>query len=498
METYSRRQALGLGVAALAAAPLTHRATRDRTAGAALDHDPFALGVCSGDPDPTSAVLWTRLTGPGGAPLPAGDVTVGWELADDESFVSIGASGTVEARADEGHSVHAVVELDGPAWYRFVAGGWTSPVGRTAPIPATAETLTLATASCQDAEFGFYAAHRDLAEWRPDLVVFLGDFIYEYASSPVGGPVVRTHGEPEVRSLDDYRRRYAWYLGDADLAAARAAAPWLVIWDDHEVENNYAALVPEDASETDRFAERRLAAYQAWWEHMPVRMPRPTTPDLRIHRRVDWASLASFLLLDGRQYRSDQACDDVALSLDPPCRDALDPERTMLGAEQEAWVADELAAVDATWAVLAQQTVVSDLRMPNGAIVNYDQWDGYAPARERLLLAATQAARTVVLTGDIHIAAAGRLPGVGAEFVTTGVSSLAPVDQATAELLTEAFPDILGVEADHRGYVRHTVTADAWTAEYRSVADPTDPASAVTTWKTFRVEASAPDEVLEL
>ena len=184
----------------------------------------------------------------------------------------------VPATAADGHSVHVTVELDGPAWYRFRAGGWTSPVGRVAPAPAAADhdPLRIATASCQHFETGFYAAHRDIAEWQPDLVMFLGDFIYENAGRPAGQGRVRTHDGDEPTTLDGYRERYAQYLADPDLQASRAACPWLVIWDDHEVENNYAGLVPEDPSDAAGFAARRAAAYQAWWEHMPVRLPPPT------------------------------------------------------------------------------------------------------------------------------------------------------------------------------------------------------------------------------
>lgn len=494
MNPISRRDALGLGLGALAALPLVRGAAGRRQGAVPLLTDPFVLGVCSGDPDTTSVVLWTRLAAPDGGVLETGDVPVTWEIAEDDAFTSVIGRGSVDALAGDGHALHVAVELTGPVWFRFVAGDWTSPVGRTAPVPDDADTLTLAVASCQNFETGYYAAHRDIAAWRPDLVVFLGDFIYEYAGNPVGGPIVRSHDGPETRTLDDYRRRYGQYLGDVHLAAA----PWLAIWDDHEVENNYAGLTPEDVAESDEFADRRLAAYQAWWEHMPVRMPRPTTTDFTIYRSVEWASLAKLVLLDGRQYRTDQACGDATLNFDPPCDDAFADDRTMLGSEQEAWLAAELADVPARWAVIAQQTVVSDMRMDNGAIINYDQWDGYAPARDRLLLAAAQPERTIVLTGDIHLAAAGRLPGVGAEFVTTGVASTSPVDQAAADALTGLFPDIVGVEAGHRGYVRHTVTPDTWTAEFRTVDDVADEASAMSTWKTFRVDAATRDEVIEV
>ena len=472
-------------------APATAAPTTAAPTTAPLPADPFRLGVASGDPDATSVVLWTRLVG---TELPD-TIDVTWELAVDDTFAEPLATGTVTASAAHGHSVHVVVELDGPVAYRFHAGGHTSRVGHAAPATARS-SLKLAAASCQHWETGFYTAHRDLAAWRPDAVVFLGDFVYEGAAQPVGDDRVRAHDSPEPTDLTGYRARYALYLSDPDLQAARAACPWFPIWDDHEVENNYAGLVPQDPAEADAFPARRLAAYQAWWEHMPVRIERPEAgrPTV-VHRAARYGDLVDLVLLDGRQHRSDQACGDVTLSTDPPCPEALDPARTMLGPEQEQWVADTLAASGATWVALAQQTVLTDLRLPNGAILNFDQWDGYAPARERLLAAAAPVARRlVVLTGDIHLAGVGHLPGIGTEFVTTSVSSRGLVP-AELEPLVASLEHIVAAELRHRGYVRHTVTPSSWTAEYRIVADVHDPDSAVSTWRTFTLQAGASDAV---
>jgi alkaline phosphatase D len=460
-----------------------------------VDSNPFTLGVCSGEPDERSAVLWTRLTQPDGSPLGGDDVAVTWELADDEAFASIVDSGEVTARADEAHSVHAVVDLAGPAFFRFRSGQWTSGAGRVAPTAPDAAQLRLATANCQHFESGFYAAHADLAAWAPDLVVFLGDFIYEYGAVNIGGAVVRSHGSDETYTLDDYRNRYALYLADTSLQAARAVCPWLVIWDDHEVENNYAMLTSEDNAPQDEFAARRLAGYQAWWEHMPVRMARPVaTEETVIYRTFRWGELAELMLLDGRQFRSDQSCGDVVLSLDPACPETGDPARTMLGSAQERWLGEQLAATTATWPVIAQQTVVSNVTLPNGAVLNFDQWDGYPAARQRLLLQAAQAPRTIVLTGDIHLAAVGALPGIGVEFVTSSITSPGLVPPDVLEVVT-SFPEVVDAELAHRGYTRHTVTPQTWTAEYRTVADVANPQSAVSTWKTFAVDVNARDAV---
>jgi alkaline phosphatase D len=453
--------------------------------------------VTSGDPDEHSAVLWTRLLGSRNEPL--GDaVDVVWEVAADETFSELIASGTVPAYAAEGHSVHVTVDLDGPAWYRFRAGGWTSPAGRVAPTPGAGgeDTLRIATANCQNFETGFYAAHRDIAEWQPDLVLFLGDFIYENAGQPVGPGRVRSHRDGEANDLDGYRARYAQYLADPQLQSCRAACPWLVIWDDHEVDNNYAGLVPEDRADSRGFAARRAAAYQVWWEHMPVRRAPPhRRRPYRINRRVRWGRLADVILLDGRQYRSDQACHDAVFDTEPPCPEAAEPGRTMLGADQEDWLGEAFETAGATWTVLGQQTVLSDFRLPNGAILNYDQWDGYGPARERLLAQAARADRVVVLTGDIHLAAVGTLPGVGVEFVSASISSANGLDPSLAPSLA-GFNDVVDAELGHRGYTRHTITPDRWTADYRIVKDVLSPDSRVATWRRFRVRPGARDRVV--
>jgi alkaline phosphatase D len=328
--------------------------------------------------------------------------------------------------------------------------------------------------------------------------VFLGDFIYEYGAENIGGAVVRSHGTGETFTLDDYRNRYALYLGDTDLQAARAVCPWLVTWDDHEVANNYAMLTSQYNDPPDQFAARRLAAYQAWWEHMPVRIPRPVAgEDTIIYRTIGWGDLAEVILLDGRQFRSDQSCGDVVLSLDPACPETADPARTMLGSEQEGWLGEQLAASAATWPVIAQQTVLSNVTLPNGAVLNYDQWDGYPAARQRVLLQAAQAARTVVLTGDIHLAAVGAIPGVGIEFVASSITSAGLVPPDVLEVVT-SFPEIVDAELAHRGYIRHTVTPQTWTAEYRAVDDVAKPQSAVSTWKTFTVDVGVRDVVTEV
>jgi alkaline phosphatase D len=229
---------------------------------------------------------------------------------------------------------------------------------------------------------------------------------------------------------------------------------------------------------------------------MPVRLDPPVDENLTIHRRVAWGGLINMLVLDGRQYRNDQACGDAVLNLSPACEEAGLAERSMLGSEQETWVAENVAS-DAIWTVLANQTVMTDIRV-GAAILNYDQWDGYAPSRDRILESAVDVANLVVITGDIHLAGVGQLTTTadpttsrGIEFVTTSISSSGNIDASTESLLV-ALPNIIDAEVSHRGYTLHTITADTWTADYRIVDNALVEGSAVTTWKTFTVKAGTP------
>lgn len=477
----------------------TTTTTTSTSAPSPFTENPFTFGIGSGDPDDGSVVLWTRL----GGDLPDGDIEVNW-FADTADGTS--ASGSVITNAELGHSVHVVAEVDGPCEFGFSVPGWDSSVGRTSPVLDGASEYRIAAASCQHYETGFYAAHRDIAEWAPDLVVFLGDFIYEgdAQTDDGSGRIVRSHEGTEPTDLDGYRARYATYLSDPNLQASRAAAPWLAIWDDHEVENNYAGLVSQPDEEPDQdpavFAARRAAAFRAWWENTPTRLAMPEldrdpTEPFPIHRGVDVGDLLRISALDGRQFRDDQVS-EATLDAGPPAAGWDDPTRTMLGAEQEAWITDRFSSSTATWNCVAQQTILSDTRLPNGAILNYDQWDGYHPARQRLLDAAP--ANFVTLTGDIHLAGIGRVgpvdAPVGIEFVTTAVSSTANVDPALADVVL-SIPSIVDANLVHRGYTRHTVGRDAWNAEYRQVEDVRDPDSEVTTWKTFAVAAGIADVI---
>ncbi len=308
----------------------------------------------------------------------------------------------------------------------------------------------------------------------------------------------RVHLGPEPTTVEEYRNRYGRYKSDPHLQAAHSACPWFVIWDDHEVENNYAGLTPQDPADAATFADRRFAAYQVWWEHQPVRLDPPVAGggEYRIYRDMHWGGLIDLSLLDGRQYRSDQACGDVTLSLDPPCPETTDPTRTMLGDEQESWLYDTLGASTATWNVIGNQVVFADATL-NGAVLNYDQWDGYPVQRERILqhLADNSVPNVVVLTGDIHLAAVAQLRAgdratgtpVGAEFITTSISSDGLISDQFTDVL-KSYPHLVDAELTHRGYAMHTVTPDRWLAEYRIVADVSRDDSEVTTLGTYAVD----------
>src|SRR5688572_3542363 len=326
--------------------------------------DPFQLGVASGDPTLNGGVLWTRL-----APKPlepdggmAGPRTVvTWEVASDDGFRTIVQQGRATAASELSYSVHVnVTGLEPDRWYfyRFMAGEATSPVGRFRTTPAAGATtpLRFAVASCQHYEQGLYAAYAHLAREELDLVTHLGDYIYEYG--PYAGRV-RLHAGLEIRTLDDYRRRYAQYKSDPLLQAAHARCPWIVTWDDHEVDNNYAGLLGENLMESEeQMRLRRAAAYQAWWEHQPVRVPRARSwADLAITRPVAWGRLAQFLMMDSRQYRSGHACGGGSRPV--PCGDWADPARTLLGADQERWLFEGLASPHRGWTVLANQIPVA-------------------------------------------------------------------------------------------------------------------------------------------
>ena len=471
-----------------------------------LTSDPFTLGVASGDPTDQSVILWTRLAvdSLNGGGMPAQDIEVLWEVSSTDTFDDIVSSGLATAEERFGHAVHIDVPLstgESIVFYRFRIGDYVSPIGKTRLSSPSGSTtpIKVAAVSCQNYTDGFYNAYADLVEQSPDLVTFLGDYIYESGVGTLDATTVRLHNSDEIKDLVAYRNRYALYRSDPLLQAAHAECPWVITWDDHEVENNYANLTPQDSADAEGHAARRAAAYQAWWEHMPVRLSPPTDESLTIYRQFSWGDLLNLLVVDGRQYRDDQACGDAVLSTQPACDEALDPARTMLGADQEQWFSDNINDTTKVWNVMANQTVMTDIRL-GAAVLNYDQWDGYAPDRNRILSDVVDQGveNFVVLTGDIHLAGVGQLTidsnpttAMGAEFVSTSISSSGNVSTDTEGLLI-ALPNIIDAETSHRGYTLHTLTANDWTAEYRIVENNLVEDSSTSVWKTFKVMAGSP------
>jgi alkaline phosphatase D len=449
--------------------------------------DPFSLGVASGYPSPDGMVLWTRL-GPLLDPLP---VPVRWEIAADEAMKSIIFSGETSADPAWAHAVHVEVKGLLPErwyWYRFMTAGAVSRIGRTrtAPPPgAENPRLRFAFASCQQYEQGYYGAYRHIAADAPDLVAFLGDYIYE---STWGRDHVRKHDAPEPYNLDDYRARYALYRSDPDLQAAHAACPWIVTWDDHEVDNDYADDRPEDGMERAPFLERRAAAYRAYYEHMPLpaRM-RPKGPDMRIHTHLDWGQLARFHILDTRQYRSWQACPRKGRrggsnTIDiEQCERLPRPGRSMLGRAQERWLEQNLGESGAAWNVLAQTTPMAqfDTKPGPGRRAWTDGWDGYPAARQRLLetMVAKKTRNPVVLGGDVHSFNVNQLkldfddpasPVVASEFVGTSITSQAWSQERLNQYLPDN-PHMLLADSRFRGYVRADIMPQRMAVDLRAM-----------------------------
>jgi alkaline phosphatase D len=478
-----------------------------------ITHYPFTLGVASGYPTPTSVVLWTRMTGdiaPLGIPLR-------WEIFGDESLRTPLAAGQTIADPAWAHSAHVEVQGLQPGrwyWYRFITADADSAVGRTrtAPAPgAPASRLRFAFASCQQYEQGYFGAYRHIVADAPDLVAFLGDYIYE---SSWGKEHVRSHASPEPYTLEQYRARHALYRSDPDLQAAHAACPWIVTWDDHEVDNDYADDRPEDGMERADFLERRAAAYRAYFEHMPLppRM-RPAGPLMRIHTHLDWGALASFYVLDTRQYRSWHACPrqgrrggSNTVDIDS-CTRLTGPGRSMLGRAQERWLEHALGEPRAAWNLIAQQTPMAqfDQKPGPGRRAWTDGWDGYPAARQRLLdsLLYRKTSNPVVLGGDVHSFSASQLkldfddPAsavVASEFVTTSITSQAWAQARLNQYLPDN-PHTLLADSRFRGYGRVNLTAERFQVDMRAMESVQRRDAPCSTLASFVVEDGKPGPV---
>jgi alkaline phosphatase D len=513
------RRAL-LGRSAWTAALLSAGSLRSARAdavpeGGAFHSDPFTLGVASGSPLPNSVVLWTRLaTDPLAVEgLGRQQWMVRWECAEDQAFRRIVRQGLARAHPDRGHSVHveaAGLQPGREYWYRFRVGtgdsAVTSPIGRTLTAPPEDQMpreFRFAFASCQQYEQGWYAAWRHMHDEFPDLVVFLGDYIYE---SSWGRNRVRAHGSGETHTLADYRARYALYRSDPELKRMHAAAPWLVTWDDHEVDNDYARDQAEDLAAG--FLERRAAAYQAFFEHMPLReLARPQGASMQLYSHHRFGRLAEFFVLDDRQYRDYQACPRPGRGGSrsvSDCAERLDPGRTLLGFDQERWLAAGFKASRARWNVIAQQTLFSKADMLPGPGERFwtDGWDGYPAARRRLTdsILETRLSNPLIIGGDVHAHWVCNVHEdfdrpqsrvIATEFCGTSITSQGRPQSQIDRTRTEN-PHVLLADATRRGYVSVRLGSDVCETRLRVLDDVTDPATAVRTRAVFVVEHGRP------
>jgi len=483
--------------------------TISRAAPTGVSGHPFTLGIASGAPREDGVVLWTRLAPRPfeGGGMPETPLAVDWQVAEDEAFARIVARGTEQAVPALAHSVHAEVRglrPGRPYWYRFRAAAAQSPVGRTrtAPASATVQRLRFAFASCQQYEQGYFAAYRDMAARELDLVIHLGDYIYEKSW---GSRLVRRHEVGIPTTLPEFRDRYALYKLDDDLQAAHAAAPWLSIWDDHEVADDYADDRSYTTRDPARFLKMRAAAYQAYYEHMPLpASARPRGPSATIYERYRFGDLLDVMLLDDRQYRSAPACVNGARPVTvPDCPERTLEERTMLGRAQEAWLDTEIRNSKARWTVVAQQTLMAELDRPAEGAHRYwmDGWDGYPNARRRLLdsIATHRPRNPIVIGGDRHaffVADLARDPGrpttppVATEFVGTSITSEGPGAKGLRDALA-ANPHVKYARGDRRGYATVDLTPARCTVGFEAIDDEKRKDGTVSRLATFVVEDGA-------
>lgn len=474
---------------------------------------PFTLGVASGDPGPDGFAIWTRLAPQALAPhggMPMRRLPVRWEIATDEKFGAIVQTGEEIARPEFAHAIHA--EATGlsplrPYWYRFICYGQASPVGRAFTTPAAdadVRQLRIAAAGCQHYEQGLYTAFRHLAAEDVAFVFHYGDYIYENSMSPAAPgaqQAPRTHLGGECFTLDEYRLRYAQYKSDPDLQAAHAVAPWFVVFDDHEVNNNWVGEIDQNGSPPAAFALRRAMAWQAWAEHMPIRKAQlATLTGVQLYRSASYGKLLQAYFLDTRQFRSDQPCDD---GFKPRCAGVDARDARVIGPEEERWLYAGLARAKPSWNLIGQQTMLLDLDRRGASttpLYNMDSWAGYQTPRHRLLnkLRAMKLNNVVVLTGDEHQNFANEIrlqtndaksPIVAHEFVATSISSGGdgPGERADHATILSHNPDCRLIN-DKRGYAICDVTPEAWTTTFKVVDKVSAPGGALSTLAAFAIE----------
>jgi alkaline phosphatase D len=466
-----------------------------------FDTNPFQLGIASGQPSTRSVVLWTRLLAANPLRNPWGEQTVrvDWQMATDEQFAHIVQSGTTFAPPELSHSVHVEVEGLPPNqvfWYRFQSGGALSAVGRTRTLPLPDDTTTplkIAFASCQRYHSGAFVAYDHMLADAPDLVVFLGDYIYEMGAAQNEN---RGTWMYPASKIADYRELYRLAKSDPSLQRMHANGPWLIIWDDHEVQNDYAGADVRLHGAGGNTARRMEMGYRTWYEHMPV-SPRALTGgtpgllanshELRIYGTVRWGKTANLHLLDTRQYRSKQvSCGVAGMFKTDNCPDLNAPQRVMLGEAQSSWLTTQLhangqhQAAATHWNLICQPSVFSPFVIPvAGGLLNHDNWDGYPAARERILADITTGNTTnpVLLGGDIHqnwVAHVHRDPNnpaspvVVPEFCVTSITT-ASIGKFTAQDMKALAPHCVYTDRHRRGYMLATLSDEKLVVDIRHV-----------------------------
>ncbi len=500
-----QRSAIALALSPWLTAPSAFAADKSRT----WRTNPFALGVASGRPRADSVVLWTRVLF-SEEDRAAADEALRVQV---EVFADVGLKRRVQIAevvtdGARGHSVHLHVRNLQPStdyWYRFKQGDASSTVGhtRTAPaLNADVRQLRIALSSCQHYEQGQFIAHAEIAKQPLDFVLFMGDYIYESTNPQYA---IRKHNGEEPKTLAQYRERYEQYKRDPMLQAAHAAHPWVLMWDDHEVVNDYANDQDRQYTDPQQMLKRRAAAYQAYFEHQPVLLgPDADNPaNMRLYDQLSWGKLADVWTLDCRQYRSAQACRDPVRGggrMVVQCDELNDASRTMLGNTQERWLSDSLSQSKRHWKLVAQATQISSTSVsaPVGRSYWNDAWDGYPQARKRLLQTVVDAKlqNVVTLGGDVHCNVAANLrlepnnlqsPIVASEFVTTSITSRGLGDKPSA-VIRESNADLLHYRADERGYSLITVTPQEVRCDFRTTKFPAGSEAGLKTQASYVVK----------
>lgn len=508
---YDRRQFVERAalIAGTALLPIWGQAVRADTR---LGANPFNLGIASGDPQSDGVVLWTRLAikpldADGG--MPAETINVAWEVAEDEQFKRVVRNGVAPARPQAAHSVHVEVAGLRPNHvyhYRFFVGSEESPVGRTRTAPlasADIRHMRYAFTGCQRYNNNFYPAYRQMVADDPDIVMFLGDYIYEKPMEKG----VRGDSNEEAHDLRTYRQRHAIYKSDPLLRAAHAAAPWMTIWDDHEVRGNYRGDLPPDGKAKAKFLIRRAAAYQAYYEHMPLRRRSlPVGPSMQIYRALDWGQLAQFQFVDLRQYRDFTPCFEASVKFNTVdgCKERTDPKRSILGAAQEKWLFDTMGKSTAQWNILAQQYLMAEFRRRDpetGQIVySTDGWDGYPADRKRVMdfWRDANVKNPYAIGSDSHAFLASELREtpeglpVASAFVGGSMASRSRRTKADWAQMRSDNPHFRFTNGERRGYALVNLTSDENRIDYKAALNSEDEKSPTEVLTSFVVENGKP------